>query len=1367
MPTAEQEASWLEDLERVTESEYMPQRRLFTSLLSKKLPVIPEDDSQRKTIPRNRYGPMDFFFFNWISSILKVGYKRTIQPNDLLQLNEKQKITKLHEDFAKQWESVEKLHESGEEISKTAIIWVLVKTFKWDFGMSIVYAILANTATSCLPFVSKKLITFVEEKHYIHSLKPNNGIGYTFGIALILVFFSAFNSHSLFNSFVVGGFTRSVLQKAILLKSFKLSNEAKKKFPQAIIASMSTTDLNRIEMGVAFHTMLYGFPVTIGICLGQLIKNIGPISLIGCGYFLFAIVMNLFAFAYVFRFRVEANKRTDKRIGLIREIANSLKIIKFYAWEDAYYNNISDRRAEEVAQLGKMQTYISAVIAYGILTPTVAAMIVFVCLYAIKGSLKSPANLFSSLAIFQVLSGIVFMLPQSFSTGMTAFVAFKRVQEFLLSEEVDPESLKAVPCLEFEHSIEVDNCSFEWGDEAVEGSDDDAVPEKDKSYEEDVKQKSSFKGLQNLTFSITKGEFVIITGPIGSGKSSLLYALSKLMKKTSGDLRVNGELLLNAQPWIQNTTFKNNITFGASFNKERYSTVVDCCALEGDLDLLDQAENTEIGERGVTLSGGQRQRLSLARTCYRDADIYLFDDVLSAVDAHVGKHIMDSCMLKFLKGKTRVLATHQLNLIEHADKIIFLNSDLSFKVGTVDELLKTSADFKKLMDNFADQTIKNSSTAKSTTSEETEKKDDKAVLDIISVDSSFNEKEYEEEREREERKKGRIMAKEQRAINSIKMNVYKQYVEFGGGKKKWPVIVTGATFFQILNTFCSLFTTVWLSYWSEKRFKGRSNDFYIGIYILFSFSSMLTTFFSSLITLLFGLNASKGLHNAAAKRILHVPMSYIDTTPVGTIINRFSKDIDILDNELPMNLNFSMNQLFSIIGILIMAIIYLPWFAIATPFLCFFFIVIIDIYQTTGREVKRLESVQRSFVVNNFQEVMSGLSTISMFKMEELFIFKNDYTTNKQNEATIVFQGLQRWSSNWVMLLAVIVTILICLMCVCGVFSIGAAATGVLINYIIELCSSLRNLLVQTTELENFMNSTERVADYATELKQEATYKDDSTDPGAQWPSHPSISFNNVSMRYRENLPLILKNLSFEVEAGQRVGICGKTGCGKSSTVASLFRITEIEAGQITIDGVDISKLGLYNLRKKISIIPQESVLFKTTIRGNLDPFNDYTDEELWNALVNSGAIESSELEAVKKQRFPEDAETAHKFHLYRQVEEDGQNFSLGEKQLLGLSRAVVKNSKVLVLDEATSSVDYETDAKIQRKIKENFGHGTTILTIAHRLKTIIDYDKVLVLDAGEVKEFDAPYALFKRKDSIFRGLCEKGKIVEDDFKTL
>ena len=1344
------EYMWLQDLERVTESEYLPQKRLFSSFFSKRLPKIAENDDQRKHFPSNEFTPLNFFFFSWVIPVLKIGYKRTIHPNDLFKLNENDKIEKIHNDFLIHWYSIVSKHKNGDKINKIAIVFALFKTFKWRYGRAIFYGVISNSAAACIPIVSKKLIDFVEKKHYnVEMMSSNKGIGYAFGVALLLYIFAFTMSHSLFNAFVTGGLVRSVLTKSILTKSFKLSTSSRNKFPQALIASMSTTDLNRIENGFAYHSMLYSFPATTAICIGQLIKNVGPVSLLGCAYFIIALLINIYSFAFIFKFRIKANKKTDIRIGLIREIANSLKIIKFFAWEDAYFDKINESRNLEVSQLHKMQTFMSAIIAYGFITATIASMIVFVSIYGINHGLKSPANTFASLAVFQVLSAFIFLIPQIMSHTLNAYVALKRVQVFLLAEEIDPTSLKPELCVDNENAIELYDCSFSW------------------NKEEDSNENSFFKGLKNLSFNIKKGEFVAIVGPIGSGKSSLLYAMSKKLKTINGSIKTTGDLLLNADPWIQNTTFKNNITFGSKFCKKKYKKIIDVCALNGDLELLSFGDNTEIGERGVTLSGGQKQRLALARTCYKDADIYLFDDVLSAVDAHVGKHIMENCLLKYLDGKTRVLATHQLNFIENADRVIFLNNDSSYQIGTVDELLKINPDFATFINNNKKKvfTIPETEIEKEFSKDEIE--DD--IGSIISADSFFDpeDEDITKEIEKNAIKNGRIMAKEQRAINSIGGKIYKQYLKFGGGDKIWPLTFLGVIFSQIINTFCSLFTTIWLSYWSENKFGNKLAGFYIGIYIMFTFTSLISTFIFSVITFTFSLNASKKLHSAAVKSILHVPMSFIDTTPIGTIINRFSKDIDVLDNELPLTANFMLNRLFSIFGILIISIIYLPWFAIATPILIFLFFVIRDIYQTTGREVKRLESLQRSFVVNNFQEAMSGLDTIAMFKMEKMFIFKSDFTTNKQNEATMTFQGLQRWSSIWVMLLAVIMTLIICLMCSCNVFTIGAAATGVLINYIIELASALRNMLVQTTAIENHMNSTERVSNYATELEQEAAYKNSELffkTERNNWPSSGIIKYENVCMRYRPNLPLVLKNISFEIQNGEKIGICGKTGCGKSSTVASLFRINELESGSIYIDGVDISKLGLYDLRSRISIIPQESVLFKATIRSNLDPFNNHSDEELWDALVNSGAIDSTEINKVKKQKFTNHSEQIHKFHLYREVEEDGRNFSLGERQLLGLSRAVIKKSKILVLDEATSSVDNVTDYKIQAKIEENFGKNTTILTIAHRLKTIINYDKILVLDSGEIVEFDAPYKLFMKKDSIFRGLCEKAKINEKDF---
>ncbi|XBW37941.1 hypothetical protein QEN19_003524 [Hanseniaspora menglaensis] len=712
------ELQWLQDLEKVTESEYLPQQRFFSKFLSKRLPKIPENASEREFLPNHRFGPLNFIFFKWIMPVIKTGYKRTIQPNDLFKLNEKETVQELQRKFEKSWEKLV-LKRNG-KLKKLDLIWLCFLTFKYEYSMAIFYMIICNCAISLLPLVSKKLVEFVEEKHITQSLAPSDGIGYAIGCALLLFIFGLLNAHSYYNSFVVGGLVRSVLQRSILIKNFKLSSNSKKKFSQAIISSMSTTDLNRIEVAISNQPMIYSFPPALAIVIGQLVHNIGPLSLIGCAFFLVATLAGVYGFSYAYRYRIRANVQTDERIGMVREIANSLKIIKFYCWENAYFKKIFNAREKEINEVRKFQFCIAIYVGIGVATPMVASLLVFSSYYGVHKNLSSAANLFSSLSLFSSLTGFMFMLPEIFSSSLTAFVSFKRIQEFLLLEELTVEGKVDFECLSEENSIEAVNCCFEW-------------QKTDKTEQTSEKNESqTFSSLKDISFNIKKGELVVITGPIGSGKSSLLYGISKMMNMSAGELRVSGELLLNAQPWIQNTTVRNNITFGAEFDKKKYDSVIEACCLKEDIEFLIAGDNTEIGERGVTLSGGQRQRLSLARTCYKSADIYLLDDVLSAVDANVGKHIMTNCLLKYLNEKTRILATHQLNLIENADKIIFLNKFGKMEFGTFEELLETNKEFKIMIQS----SIVKKHTAK--------KEDILTTKDVTSFDKSLNSSDDEE-----------------------------------------------------------------------------------------------------------------------------------------------------------------------------------------------------------------------------------------------------------------------------------------------------------------------------------------------------------------------------------------------------------------------------------------------------------------------------------------------------------------------------------------------------------------------------------------------------------------------------------------------
>jgi len=736
--------------------------------------------------------------------------------------------------------------------------------------------------------------------------------------------------------------------------------------------------------------------------------------------------------------------------------------------------------------------------------------------------------------------------------------------------------------------------------------------------------------------------------------------------------------------------------------------------------MLPDGDATEIGERGITVSGGQKQRINIARAIYFDADIVLMDDPLSAVDAHVGRHIMDNAILGLLKDKCRILATHQLWVLSRCDRIVWMDGGKIRAVDTFDNLMNNESGFKQLMETTAVEKTEDSETAAQ------EKSADKS---------------------KDKKKKGRgLMQAEERAVASVPWSTYASYVRASGSifNAVWVALAL------VVAQGGNIATSLWLSYWTADKF-GYSEAVYIGVYAALGTAQAIFLFLFSILLTIFGTRASKTLLRQAVKRTLRAPMSFFDTTPLGRITNRFSRDVDVMDNNLTDAMRMYFLTMVTVISIFALIIAFFYYFAIALVPLTFLFVLAASYYRSSAREVKRFESVLRSVVFSKFSEGLSGVASIRAYGLQVRFVDDLRNSIDEMNSAYYLTFSNQRWLSIRLDTIGNLLVFTTGILVVTSRFSVPPSIGGLVLSYILSIVQTLQFTVRQLAEVENGMNAVERLLHYGTQLEEEAP--EHTIDVRPSWPEKGEIIFDNVEMRYRANLPLVLKGLSMHVKGGERIGIVGRTGAGKSSIMSTLFRLVEISGGHITIDGIDISTIGLHDLRSRLAIIPQDPTLFHGTVRSNLDPFSEHTDLELWSALRQA--------DLVSADARPDDKDPG-RIHLDLIVEEDGLNFSLGQRQLMALARALVRGSRIIVCDEATSSVDMETDDKIQATMAAGF-KGRTLLCIAHRLRTIIGYDRICVIDAGRIAELGTPLELWDIENGIFRGMCERSGIRRED----
>ncbi|KDO75337.1 hypothetical protein CISIN_1g0003511mg, partial [Citrus sinensis] len=892
---------------------------------------------------------------------------------------------------------------------------------------------------------------------------------------------------------------------------------------------------------------------------------------------------------------------------------------------------------------------------------------------------------------------------------VNANVSLKRMEEFLLAEEKillpNPPLTSGLP------AISIRNGYFSWDSKAERPT------------------------LLNINLDIPVGSLVAIVGGTGEGKTSLISAmLGELPPVSDASAVIRGTVAYVPQvSWIFNATVRDNILFGSAFEPARYEKAIDVTSLQHDLDLLPGGDVTEIGERGVNISGGQKQRVSMARAVYSNSDVFIFDDPLSALDAHVGRQVFDRCIRGELSGKTRVLVTNQLHFLSQVDRIILVHEGMVKEEGTFEDLSNNGELFQKLMENAGKM------------EEYVEEKEDGETVDNKTSKPAANGVDNDLPKEASDTRKTKegksvLIKQEERETGVVSFKVLSRYKDALGGL--WVVLILLLCYF--LTETLRVSSSTWLSYWTDQSsLKTHGPLFYNTIYSLLSFGQVLVTLANSYWLIISSLYAAKRLHDAMLHSILRAPMVFFHTNPLGRIINRFAKDLGDIDRNVAVFVNMFMGQVSQLLStfVLIGIVSTMSLWAIM-PLLLLFYAAYLY-YQSTAREVKRLDSITRSPVYAQFGEALNGLSTIRAYKAYDRMADINGKSMDKNIRYTLVNMGANRWLA---IRLEIVGGLMIWLTATFAVVQNGSAENqeafastmGLLLSYALNITSLLTAVLRLASLAENSLNAVERVGNYI-ELPSEAPLVIESNRPPPGWPSSGSIKFEDVVLRYRPELPPVLHGLSFTIPPSDKVGIVGRTGAGKSSMLNTLFRIVELERGRILIDGFDIAKFGLMDLRKILGIIPQSPVLFSGTVRFNLDPFSEHSDADLWEALERAHL---------------KDAIRRNSLGLDAQVSEAGENFSVGQRQLLSLSRALLRRSKILVLDEATAAVDVRTDALIQKTIREEF-KSCTMLIIAHRLNTIIDCDRILLLDSGRVLEYDTPEELLSNEGSSFSKMVQ------------
>nr|XP_020740072.1 multidrug resistance-associated protein 4 isoform X2 [Odocoileus virginianus texanus] len=1190
------------------------------------------------------HSPFLLIFNRWLNPLFKIGHKRRLEEDDMYSVLPEDRSQHLGEELQGYWD--QEVLRAEKDARKPSLTKAIIKCYWKSYVVLGIFTLIEESTRVVQPIILGKIIGYFENYDPSDSAALYEAHGYA-GVLSACTLVLAILHHLYFYHVQCAGMRlRVAMCHMIYRKALRLSNSAMGKTTTGQIVNLLSNDVNKFDQVTIFLHFLWAGPLQAIVVTALLWMEIGISCLAGMAVLIVLLPLQSCIGKLFSSLRSKTAAFTDTRIRTMNEVITGIRIIKMYAWEKSFADLITNLRRKEISKILRSSYLRGMNLASFFVASKIIVFVTFTT-YVLLGNVITASRVFVAVSLYgAVRLTVTLFFPSAVEKASEAFVSIRRIKNFLLLDEITqfhsqlPSDGKMI--------VNVQDCTAFW----------------DKA--------SDTPTLQGLSFTVRPGELLAVVGPVGAGKSSLLSAVLGELPLNQGQVSVHGRIAyVSQQPWVFSGTVRSNILFGKKYEKERYEKVIKACALKKDLQLLEDGDLTMIGDRGTTLSGGQKARVNLARAVYQDADIYLLDDPLSAVDAEVSRHLFELCICQALHEKIRILVTHQLQYLKAASQILILKDTENVQV---------------------------------------------------------------------------TLTEETRSEGKVGFKAYKNYFTAGA---HWFIII-----FLILVNLAAQVSYVlqdwWLSYWANQQsalnvtVNGQGNvtekldlNWYLGIYSGLTASTVLFGVARSLLVFFVLVSSSQTLHNQMFESILRAPVLFFDRNPIGRILNRFSKDIGHMDDLLPLTFLDFIQTFLQVIGVVGVAVAVIPWIAIPLVPLGIVFFVLRRYFLETSRDVKRLESTTRSPVFSHLSSSLQGLWTIRAYKAEQRFQELFDAHQDLHSEAWFLFLTTSRWFAVRLDAICAVFVIVVAFGSLILAKTLDAGQVGLALSYALMLMGMFQWCVRQSAEVENMMISVERVIEY-TDLEKEAPWEYQKR-PLPSWPHEGMIIFDNVNFSYSLDGPLVLKHVTALIKSKEKIGIVGRTGAGKSSLIAALFRLSEPE-GKIWIDKILTTEIGLHDLRKKMSIIPQEPVLFTGTMRKNLDPFNEHSDEDLWNALE-----EVQLREAIEDLPGKMDTELA----------ESGSNFSVGQRQLVCLARAILRKNRILIIDEATANVDPRTDELIQKKIREKFAH-CTVLTIAHRLNTIIDSDKIMVLDSGRLKEYDEPYVLLQNRDSLFYKMVQQ-----------